>query len=101
MVCRTAVTCFVGSLGLAVGACSSDAAGPLPPAHCAPASTVATHITLAVGAYLALDPASNSGCVLFPANTSSANQVEYLLVPQSAATSYNDSSVFRLQGGSP
>src|SRR5258708_33348570 len=98
MVRRTAVPFLVCSLGILVGACSSSAPGPTPLASCTTASTVGTHITLAVGAYLSLDPASDSGCVLFPANAT-ANQAEYLLVPQSADGAPNDSSVFQLKGG--
>jgi hypothetical protein len=99
MVRRTAVPFLVCSLVGLAGACSSDhAAGPTPLASCTSASAVGTHITLAVGAYLSLDPASDSGCVLFPANAT-ANQAEYLLVPQSADGAPNDSSVFQLQGG--
>jgi hypothetical protein len=98
MMRRTAVPFLVCSLVTLVGACSSSAPGPTPLASCTTASTVGTHITLAVGAYLSLDPASDSGCVLFPAN-SSASQAEYLLVPQSASGTPNDSSVFQLKGG--
>jgi hypothetical protein len=80
-------------------ACSgSTGSGPTLLASCTTASTVGTHITLAVGAYLSLDPATDSGCVLFPANAS-ANQAEYLLVPQSASGTPNDSSPFQLKGG--
>ncbi len=100
MVRRIGIPLFVCALGGSVAACSgSNGSGPSPLASCTTASTVGTHITLAVGAYLSLDPASDSGCVLFPANTSSANQAEYLLVPQSADGAPNDSSVFQLAGG--
>jgi hypothetical protein len=100
MVRRTAVPFLVYAFVFLVGACSSNnASGPTLLASCTTASTVGTHVTLGVGAYLSLDPASDSGCVLFPANASSTNQVEYLLVPQSASGTPNDSSAFQLKGG--
>ncbi len=100
MVRRTAVALAMCSLVGLAGACSSDgASGPPRLATCNSASTVGTRITLAVGAYLSLDPASDSGCVLFAANPSSTNTIEYLLVPQSADTTSNDSSTFQLKGG--
>jgi hypothetical protein len=100
MVRRTAIPFLVCSLVFLAGACSSDSAsGPPRLASCNSASTVGTRITLAVGAYLSLDPASDSGCVLFPANPSSVNQAEYLLVPQSADTTSGDSAAFQLKGG--
>lgn len=99
MVRRTAVPFLVSSLVMLAGACSSNTTpGPTPLASCTTASTVGTHINLAVGAYVSLDAASDSGCVLFPANAS-ANQAEYLLVPQSASGTPNDSSAFQLKGG--
>src|SRR5260370_10239204 len=98
MVRRTAVPFLVCSLGILVGGGSRRGAGPTPLASCTTASTVGTHITLAVGAYLSLDPATDSGCVLFPTNAT-ANQAEYLLVPQSASGTPNDSSAFQLMGG--
>jgi hypothetical protein len=99
MVRRTAIPLLVCSLVFLAGACSSNnAPGPTPLASCTTASTVGTHINLAVGFYLSLDPATDSGCVLFPTNAT-ANQAEYLLVPQSASGTPNDSSVFQLKGG--
>jgi hypothetical protein len=98
MVRRTAIPILVCSLVFLAGACGSSASGPTPLASCTTASTVGTHITLAVGAYLSLDPATDSGCVLFPTNAT-ANQAEYLLVPQSASGTPNDSSAFQLMGG--
>jgi hypothetical protein len=102
MVRRTAIPLLVCALGGGATACTSGSffGSPPPPplASCNSASTVGTHISLAVGAYLSLDPATDSGCVLFPAN-SSANQVEYLLVPQSADAAPSDSSAFQLNGG--
>jgi hypothetical protein len=97
---RTVVPLFACSLGLLAGACSSNnAPGPNPLASCKTTSAVATHVTLAVPQYVSLDPATDSGCVLFPANASSTNQAEYLLIPQSAAGTPDDSSMFQLTGG--
>jgi hypothetical protein len=99
MVRRTAVPFLVGSLVGLAGACSNSPPGPTRLASCNSASTVGTRITLGVGAYLSLDPASDSGCVLFAANPSSTNTMEYLLVAQSADTTSGDSAAFQLRGG--
>ena len=60
--------------------------------------TGGTLLSLAVAAYAAVDPATNAGCTEFPANASAA-LVEYLVVPQSASGTPNDSEGFMLQGG--
>src|SRR5204863_9170649 len=74
-----------------VAACSSDRpAGPDPLAAC---GGRATQITLAVGAYTSVDPASDSGCVTFPAN-SAADSAEYLVVPQSVTGSSGATAPF-------
>src|SRR5260370_26991706 len=99
MVHRTAIPSLVCSLVTLAAACSSsNGPGPTPLASCKTTSTVGTHVSLAVGAYLSLDPATDSGCVLFPPNAT-ANQAEYLLVPQSASGTPTDSSAFQLMGG--
>src|SRR2546429_1094321 len=65
-----------------VVACSGDRpAGPDPPPSC---GDRATQITLAVGQDVSGDPASDSGCVTFPANAA-ADSAEYPVVPQSVA----------------
>src|SRR5437667_914616 len=77
-----------------VAACSGDRpAGPDPLAAC---GSGATQITLAVGAYLSVDPASDSGCVTFPANAA-ADSAEYLVVPQSVADT-GQAARFQLRG---
>jgi len=52
----------------------------------------------APGLYAAFDPSASSGCTIFPAN-GSASSAEYLLVPQSASGTPNDTQSFKLQGG--
>src|SRR5713101_2630082 len=99
MVRRIGIPLFVCALGGSAAACSGSNSGPSPLASCKTTSGVATHITLAVSQYVSLDPATDSGCVLFPANGSSTNQAEYLLVPQSAAGLPDDSAMFQLAGG--
>jgi hypothetical protein len=54
-------------------------------------------VVLAVGAYTAIDPASDAGCVTVAANGSAIDSAEYLLVPQSASGTPGASSPFRLQ----
>src|SRR5947199_9452994 len=79
-----------------VAACSSDRpAGPDPLAAC---GGRATQITLAVGAYTSVDPASDSGCVTFPANAA-ADSAEYLVLPQSVAGASGRTATFQLRGG--
>ncbi len=60
-----------------------------------PPCTGGTALSLAVGAYQAIDPTLNSGCTVFPA---SASPTEYLLVSQAASGIPNDTQSFKLQG---
>jgi hypothetical protein len=84
---------WVGVAGLSwlLAACkSSDGVGPpLPPC------TSGTSLALAIGAYQSIDPGPVSGCVVFPA---SASATEYLLVPQAATGTPNDTQSFKLLG---
>jgi len=65
-VTRRTVAQLALALVLPAAACSGDhPAAPDPLAQC---GSRATQITLAVGAYVSVDPASDSGCVTFPAN---------------------------------
>src|SRR2546425_9016797 len=65
----------------AAAACTSDSAAgpPAPPCN----ATLATDLALAVGAYTAIDPAADSGCVSFPArseeHTSELQSLAYLV----------------------
>src|SRR2546423_1758915 len=78
---------------VATAACGHDATGPSAPTC---SSALASQLTLAVGAYASIDPASDGGCVTFAANTS-VDSAEYLLVAQSAAGTFNQSSPFALR----
>src|SRR5207302_11374107 len=60
------------------------------------ASALAWPLPLAVGASASIDPASDGGCVTFPANTS-VDSAEYLLVPQSAAGTFGQTAPFNLR----
>ncbi len=55
-------------------------------------------VSLAVDSFVSVDPIRDSGCVIFPANSSPIDSAEYLLVPQSAAGSPGVSSSFLLVG---
>jgi len=78
-----------------LAACSDDhLASPNPLAAC---GGRATQVTLTVGAYTSVDPASDSGCVTFPAN-SAADSAEYLVVPQSVTGSSGATAPFQLHG---
>jgi len=79
---------------LGAAACSKDPRlAPLLP----PCTASANAINLDTAAYLAIDPAADSGCVTFAANPSVVDSIEYLLVPQSAAGTFGDSARFQLQ----
>ena len=86
----------IGGLALAV-ACSSDSAGPSPLSSC---GAHGTQLSLAVGAYTSIDPASDSGCVTFAANTG-ADTAEYLVLPWSAGGTPQTSAPFKLQSATP
>jgi hypothetical protein len=53
-------------------------------------------VTLAVNQYVSIDPASDSGCAVFPATTTTA--ASYLVVPQLATTVPGQTAAFRLIG---
>src|SRR5437764_2273058 len=89
---RTAKRLATGAL-VATAACGHDATGPSAPTC---SSALASPLTLAVGAYASIDPASDGGCVTFPANTS-VDSAEYLLVPQSAAGTFGQTAPFNLR----
>jgi len=93
MTYRTAERIVTWAL-LATAACSGDNTGPTAPTC---SSALATHLTLAIGAYASIDPAADGGCVAFAANASAVDSAEYLLVPQSGSGSPGASSPFRLQ----
>src|SRR5437879_2840540 len=80
---------------VATAACSHDTTAPSAPPTCG--SALASPLTLVIGAYAAIDPASDGGCVTFPANASTVDSAEYLLVPQSAAGTFGESSPFQLR----
>jgi hypothetical protein len=93
MTSRFARYAFVWALGAAVG-CSDHTAGPVTPTCSA---ALASPLTLTVAQYVSIDPASNSGCVTIAANASTLDSAEYLLVPQSAANTFNVSAPFQLR----
>jgi hypothetical protein len=78
-----------------VAAC--DGGGGTPPALLCNNSGSQT-VNLAVGAYQALSPLANAGCVIFPGNASPATSVEYLVVPQLATDSPGASAAYLLDG---
>ena len=78
----------------AMAACSKDSTGPAAPTCSA---ALASQLTLAIGEYTSIDPASDGGCVTFAANASAVDSAEYLLVPQSAAGTFGESSPFQLR----
>src|SRR5437660_11968958 len=92
MTYRTAARIVTWSL-VVTAACSHDTTAPAAPTC---GSALASPLALAIGAYASIDPASDGGCVTFPANAS-VDSAEYLLVPQSAAGTFGRSSPFQLR----
>src|SRR6266550_160898 len=86
----------IGGLAL-MSACSTESAGPGPLPSC---GAHGTQLSLGVGAYSAIDPATDSGCVTFAANTS-ADTAEYLVLPWSAGGTPGTSAPFLLQSATP
>src|SRR5205809_1730911 len=87
------------SLLLVAAVACSDRMSPPPPVPL-PAWTAGRGfaVPLAVDSFVSVDPILDSGCVIFPANSSAIDSAEYLLVPQSAAGSPGVSSSFLLLG---
>src|SRR5438034_8281813 len=87
------------SLLLAAAVACSDGTSPPKPVPL-PACTGGRGfaVSLAVDSFVSVDPIRDSGCVIFPANTSAIDSAEYLLIPQSAAGSPGVSSSFLLVG---
>jgi len=83
-------------LALAVACSSGDAVGP----RLASCGAHGTQLTLAVGAYSSIDPASDSGCVTFAANTA-ADTAEYLVLPWSTGGTPGASAPYMLQAATP
>jgi len=82
----------IGGLAL-MSACSTESAGPGPLPSC---GAHGTQLSLGVGAYSAIDPATDSGCVTFAANTS-ADTAEYLVLPWSVGGTPQTSAPFTLR----
>jgi len=78
----------------ALAGCAETASAPVLP-RCA--ESVATAITLGVGADTTIDPGTDSGCVSFPPTGLNASDVEYLVVAQSAGGVPGDSAPFGLR----
>ena len=92
---RIALSTILG--GLALSACSSgDAAGPGLPS----CGAHGTQLALAVGAYTSIDPATDSGCVTFAANTA-PDTAEYLVLPWSGGGAPSSTAPFKLQSATP
>src|SRR6266540_2139494 len=91
---HTLLTC-AGVLGFT--GCSESSAGP---SHLPSCGAHGTQLSLAVGAYTSINPASDSGCVTFAANTS-PDTAEYLVLPWSGGGTPGSSAPFTLQSAAP
>src|SRR5437667_1405009 len=86
---------YAGGLPSGAAPSGQDPTGRGAPPTCSAA--LAPQLTLVGGAYGWADPASDGGCVTFAGNASAVDSAEYLLVPQSAAGTFGESSPFQLR----
>ena len=93
----TALTLLAASLAGLAGCAEHAATSPVL-ARCS--ASEATPITLAIAADTVIDPATDSGCVLLPANGSSTDNVEYMVVAQAAGGVPGDTAPFALRSAS-
>jgi hypothetical protein len=86
---------WLGLFGAALlsGCSSGDSSGPA----LKPCTASGFAVSLAVGEYVSIDPAADSGCAVFPANAT-GSEIEYLLVTQLAAGVPGQQTGFRLTG---
>ena len=88
---------YLGALAALAAGCAAHentvtGHGALPP--CTSASSTAT---LGVGAYTAYDITADSGCVIFPANASTTDSAEYLVVVQAGGGAPGDSAAYQVE----
>src|SRR5437879_13889304 len=74
---------WVGASSLLLAACSDHPMAPRPVPLPVCAAGRGFQVALAVDSFVSVDPIRDSGCIIFPANASAIDSVEYLLVPQS------------------
>jgi len=93
---RIAAVAVLGIIVLLAACSSSSGPGSLPPcgAH-------TSQLSLKPAEYTSIDPASDSGCVTFAADTSTIDSAEYLVVPQSGSGSAGASAPFALKSATP
>lgn len=80
---------------LTAGGCTSERVTAPSSVPCSAA--LATQVALALGDYMTIDPASDSGCVAFAANPSTTDSVEYLVEAQSAGGAPGDTTSWQLR----
>src|SRR6266849_5168962 len=80
-----------------LAACSNSSAGPGGLPSC---GARGSQMSLVVGQYSSTDPATDSGCVTFPANTA-VDTAEYLVLPWSTGGTPGSSTPFTLQAATP
>jgi hypothetical protein len=84
------------ALGGALVACDGGGGGTPPTAQCKTAG--AQSVTLTVGAYQAIPPVANAGCLTFPGNASVTDSAIYLLAAQLATDVEGGQNAFILDG---
>jgi hypothetical protein len=83
--------CLLSGILSATAGCSSGTS-----VHIRPCTAAAPVVSLNQFQYVSIDPATDSGCALFPATTAQA--AEYLVVPQLATGVPAQTAAFRLVG---
>ena len=78
---------------VALAACTEEK--PIAPVLPGCPTGVTTAVSLALGAYLSVDPTTDSGCVVFPGN-GTGDTVAYLVIGQSAGGTPGDSTSFEI-----
>src|SRR5438094_3880712 len=89
---------WIAGLSSLLGTGCSSGAALAPPL---PACTAANAAQVSLGAAArdtALDLTQTAGCALFPTNLSATTAIRYLVVPQSASATPNESQAYQLRG---
>jgi hypothetical protein len=93
---HTRISALAVAGGLALTSACRDSSAPTLPS----CGARGTQLSLAVAAYASIDPATDSGCVTFAANTA-PDTAEYLVLPWSAGGTPGSSTPFTLQSATP
>jgi hypothetical protein len=85
-------------LGGSAAACGGGDGTPPPPPGLSCSTPAGQSVTLSAGAYQAVPPVANAGCLIFPGNASTTDSVHYLLAAQLATDAEGAAASFILDG---